>query len=474
MRAFKGAVCSSVFVILNCFFGSAHAVEPPLAERGFYKHREKVGAGWSMLPGPWVDVESIGIAPENKEAVELRDWLRYYRTYLEAWPPRYSDDEEAVYLIEAWQGMRPRVEQWQASLKESPELAALAVTFWAYGHNLEERDASDRAFELLDELRVKFGTHPLPPMMKGMLLSRTGGKGAYSILGEARTRTKDKRLRGLIEMTIAQQCMFSFRLHRSLHALSEAIDACPACVLRYKQLAFTVVDRSGSDPGSKLENPYFLKQEEARQIAGSHFYGFEAALLYDWSVDRHGSYDPQNPMGAILFNAAPLSDSGLVHGVMFFTAVVDESVKRPSAFLKLFSGPEHAVTVTGIKPLVKNPQLTDWYRLDTRDRVGRGDMITMVAASGILRPKHWTIPDHRRLARDEGPCELPDLKSAELHILTQKSRVRAPVEFTVNYSASRNSYAEAERKMKEIVSALEFSSYAYSDVEAKLLRALNK
>jgi hypothetical protein len=459
-----------IAVVLSGVLQPVHAIDPPLAERGFHRQRAKMNR--LTYANPWIDIDAIEVAPENKDALELRDWLRYYRTYLETWPPRYGDDAEATQLIEAWETMRPRVEQWQPALQASPELAALAVTFWAYGHNLDEPDAAKRGFELIDALDAKFRSHPLPLMLRGMLKINTGGSDSERILRQARAKAKDKRVRGLIDMALAQQCSISFKPHRSLYALSEAVEACPDCVRRYKELAFTIAESSGIDPHIGVENPYFLNKEEALQTAGSRFYGFRADLSYEWGFDGYWAYDPQKPLSGFTFNAAPLSDSGLIHGLTFISAIVDGSATEPAVFLKVFGDPEAGIKITPISPLVKNPYLTHWYRLDTLKRVGKGDVITMIAASGIIRPKLWKIGDHRKLAGDEGPCETPDMKAGELNVLRLNARVRAPVEFTVNYSGSRNSYAEAERRMQEIVRTLQFDSYALSEVEEKLLKAL--
>lgn len=460
----------AVLALQYIFPALAYAVKPPLEERAFYQEKARLKGG-STYPGPWIDIEALQIPPDNKQATQLRDWLLKHQTEMQTWPPLYANDKDATTLIKAWQKMRRKVEKWQPSLVASPEFASLAVTFWVYGHNLDEPDAADHAYALIDNLIKKFRDHPLPLMMKGMLLSKTGGEGPIAFLDAARTKTSDKSYLGLIDMAIVAQCAMSFKLHSSVVALNDAIDECPACVKRYQDIAVRAARAGSASPDIKADNPYYLYEEKGHHVLGSSFFGFEVKLSPEWSVDRYRPYDPQSPIGIVMLNATPLPDSGLIHGVMFFTALTDGGDEEPVHFLDIFAKPSDGVQRTRIKPLVKSRYLTHWYRLDTPKQVGDKDTITMLSASGVLRPEVWKLSEHRALMRGEGSCELSLAETGELQFQRSAGRVEAPVEFTVNYSASKGSYAEAEKKMKEIISTLEFEMHTFSEIAWKLDRA---
>lgn len=453
----------AVAVMLCVAWVPASAEEPILKGRPFY---DEALRGVTMAEPPWLDIAALALPPGNDEIAALREWLLAQQSSIGKWPPRYRDDAEAIQLIQKWRRQRVSVEKLETALLATPETGALAVTFWTYGHNLDEPDAGKRAFKLLDDMQQLFPASALPTLLRGMLLHRTSGDKAIRYLTEAKEKTQDRTLLGLTNFTIAWHCYFTHKLHQSAVAFSQAAEQCPACVKRLKEATRSMSKASGKDPTVENKNPYYLLKENDSIIPGSRFYGFQAKLPNDWTPNRYLPYSPDKPVSMFDFNAPPLPDSGLIHAVSFFSTVLDGNATGESrVVLDMIAKNGPDAMISKIKPLADNSRFTQWYRIDTRKPVGKDDTITMIMAVGVIRPTAWTLSDHVRLAKSEGECELnkSGLKDGP-NYLRAMTRVRAPIEFTVLYHASKGSYADAERRLKSILATLEMEDHAYSEV----------
>jgi hypothetical protein len=449
-------------ILLLIFSVSSYAFEPPLEKRNFYSTKVR---GIKTYDLPWINLESLAIPDQEEELVDLKQWLLEFKFNLSAWPPRYSNEKEIISLIKGWQKQKKKIEKLQPVLMATPEAAMLAATFWMYGHNLDEPMAAERAGTMLDELRQKFPQSPLPPMAQGMLLNMTGGAGVESLLTEARGKTQAPELLSLIDLALVSRCALSHKPHKTVMAFKSAYNVCKFCVEQYAYLVDQPMQIIGSRADRGVEQPYFMDTSGDKTVVGSKLYGFQASLSKEWKPEKYTQFSPkENPAGYTSFEAEPLPDSGLIHGLMFFSVVLGEKpAKEPQKFLGIFGDKSRNVQVSTINPLVKNPYLTHWYRLDTAQAVGKDDTITMIVASGIIHPKTWKASEHAELAKTESACEL-DLDPKGFAFYRALARITAPVEFTISYSASKGSYKEAERKMKDIVSTLKIEDHALSEL----------
>jgi len=446
------------------------AVEPPLTGRGFYQEQfRKITTTY----GPWVDLKSLKIDKQDREISGLRDWLIENSKAMATWPPRYQGERGAIQLIESWQARKPIMDKLGSRFLDTPDLGALSVTYWLYGHNLDEPDAANQAYALLDQLQNKFPDSSLPYMLRGMLLSRTGGPNAQEALEAARTRTTNAALLGLIDLTLSTRCRITGQIHQSVLALNRAMDECPACVRQYSDMPRLMQTSLGGSTRIKMEKPYYLMRADDGIIAGSHFFGFRTRLPGEWKPDGLVPFDPEKkPVSIFMLNAPSLAESKLVHGVVFVSSVVnDQHDLTTGFFMQTFSKASIGASATKIQPLIDNPYLTHWYRIDTRSKVGDNDTITMIAALGTIRPKTWSLSDHVRLAKLEQRCESP-ANRPQLGFAHMTMRIDAPIEFAIAYNASNGTYRQAEQSMKVILGSLEIEDHTASEVVARRLTAL--
>lgn len=451
-------------IILFGFVAESSAVEPPLKDRAFFRD--------SVVPTvkqPWVNLQSLEVS-SNKAAQNLKKWLIKYEPSIATWPPKYKDKAGATRLIKDWQKKKSFVKKEKSALLSSPESASLVVTFWAYGHNLDEPNAATRAYSAIDQMQKNFSDSPIPPLLRGMLLNATGGKEATKHLAEAKQKTTDKKIWGMSDLTLTSRCMTSGRSNRAVMAFSRAMDECASCVSNYEWILQQLPPLFFGRPDVKNDKPYYLARAKDAIVVASGFFGYYLQVPKSWGEPRLSPYDPSRPTSVISLNGPPLPGIGIQHGLTVFSEVSPQLADSDAVpkTVKLLSGRKNVESFAKIKSLTSNKYLKKWYRIDTRQRVGKNDYISLIVASGIIKPVKWTREQHAKLSSEEPVCESGPYQQGELGKTAywRKSvgpRIDAPVEISVVYAGSRNTFKLAEKQMKKIISKLEISEHSGSE-----------
>jgi hypothetical protein len=454
----------AVLVSLALFIPQARAISPPLKERAFFQK-----TGWASQQPPWIDLRSVD-PQAHGAAKDLQSWLLAHQSHLSTWPPRYRSKAEITKQIEQWEREKKFVDRHESSLLASPASAALEVTFWTYGHNIDEPKAASRAFSVLDRMQNKFPHSPLPPLLRGMLSTQTGDKHASKYLAEAKSRTSDKRLRGMADLTLATRCVYGLQPHRAVMAFMDADKECASCVKDYGWLTQSVAGMFSRLPEQSVAKPYAFYARKSGHVIASDLFGYSVRIPQSWQPPKFSGYDPARPMSYITLDAAPLPGSGIVHGLNIFSTVSPKpggphGVPR---LVEMLYKQRPGESLSRIKPLVANHYLKKWYRIDTGQPLKDGDTITLIVATGLVKPVKWTLADHARLAAREPQCEPRYMQKATPGKVTfwrstHRARIDAPVRITVVYAGSQNTYKLAARNMKKIISKFHIYDHAGSE-----------
>ena len=461
----KRAGTSGIVLLMTTgWLSKAHAIEPPLKDRSFFR-----GSPLPTGKQPWIDLRSLKLDNQG-DAKKLQLWLLDREKELATWPPRYRSESEITRLIEEWQEKKSFVVNNEAALLISPESGALVATFWSYGHHLDEPKAADSAYAVLDQLQKKFPDSPLPPLLRGMLLNETGGKNASQFLAEAKGKTSDKGLLGMAELTLAARCMVSHRPHRAVMALTNSIDECESCWRGYEYMMQLIPGFFLRPPNIGVEKPYILARANDAIVVGSHLFGFYLQLPLSWNEPSMSAYEPSKPISIVSLKAPALPDSGLIHGLSVFSAIPtkESTASALPEIVEQLAKQDSVQSFSTIEPLAQNQYLKKWYRIDTRMTVGKNDHITIIAASGLIAPIKWTRSEHAKLSDNEPLCEPDIIQKTEpdkvnYWHLPGAARIDAPVEITVLYHGSRNTYKQSAEQLKKIISKIQINERSGSE-----------
>ncbi|MDH5179547.1 MAG: hypothetical protein OEZ39_11965 [Gammaproteobacteria bacterium] len=456
----------SLLILVTAFNSSPlHAVPSVLEGRAFYAEANRK---ITTAPAPWINLEKIVVPEKNDELHKLKNWLLNNEARYSTWPPVYKDESGAVQLVEEWRSILPLVKRQETTLLSAPELGALVVTFWRYGHHIDEPQAAETAFEQTEKLISKFPDAALPLTMKGIMLSTFLGKGAEDVLRKALTKAGEKDAAGLVQLAIAYHCQLSKKPHKMVSALEKALKLCPKCAEPYQSVISMMPNTVGSDKNEAMDNPYYFAETPQGARVGSYLFGFHLPLSSDWRPDRYRGYLPEQPTSELYLDAAPLEKPRIQHGMVISINVLPEgqTIKPGETINKIFGGMPD-VKLTKIKPLTKQPHLTAWYRFDSSRKLVGDETFSGILVSGVIQPKSWTLQEHQKLALKEDVCEVPRLEPGNTSYLRAVTRIRAPIEIIINYNATKSTYPLAEQRMQEIISKLEIEDHAMSEFFAK-------
>ncbi len=457
-------VVGAVIVSLALVIPQAKAITPALKDRAFFQE-----ARFNTNKAPWIDLPSLDL-PKRGPAHDLRKWLLDHESQLSTWPPRYRDKADITKQIEQWESEQKFVDKHEPSLLSDAASAALEVTFWSYGHNIDEPKAATRAFAVLDQMQKKFPHSPLSPLLRGMLSTETGDKHASRYLAEAKSRSGDKRLWGMADLTLATRCVYSIEPHRAVVAFSHAMRECASCVRDYGWVTQSVGGMFARRPDLPVDKPYALYTTRKGHVIVSDLFGYSAQIPLSWQAPKFAGYDPHRPTNVIMLDAAPLPGSGIIHGLSIFSTVSPKPAGPDGVpfVVRMLSKHQPGESMSAIKPLMVNPYLKKWYRIDTPRKVKGSDTITLIVASGLVKPVQWSRADHAKLAAREPECEPGYFQHSSPGKVTfwrsrHGARIDAPVQITVVYAASKGTYRLAARNMKWIVSKFRIDDHAGSE-----------
>jgi hypothetical protein len=450
----------------------AGAPSPELAPapeaKNDFRHRffyESWAAGLRTAPGPWPPFDAPASDPQIRP---LQKWLLANANQLETWPPRFADEKQGERAIGEWQSLERQFAARDPLFLSVPTGVIVRATFWMFGHNIDEGNAGEKGLRFLSEAAKRFPDSAVPPLLRGLLNLRFGGKSlpdAAAAFGEALKKPDADTVAVYLHAGLANRYLLTCQPNRAVLEYATALRSCADCLGR------EVMQGLGGGLRLLFSHPVaapdkaLVGTERGRLTSPLLGFSFEPPPKWLASEGAGGAYDPTRSVQSVNIPAAPTAN-GLEHALSVFAWVNPGPTQNPTVdqFIEGFGKNSEMVSFRKIAAPVSHPMLADWYAFDSRSPVGNGDTISgFIVRSKLWQPQRWSKTDHEQAAKAETtPCpngpgaggwtDQPD--KTNLYYRPQVARLDAPLEVVFIYSGSRGTHAYAESSLRSMMSSL--------------------